>query len=199
MDERQVNEGKVRAGVALMLEGLGYTGWEDDPHLKDTPERVARAWCTELAPDTGPPEVTMFPGKENTGQMVILRGIPVRSMCAHHMLPIIGTATVAYISGGTKGVIGLSKLSRIVDYFARGLTVQESLTDNIADFLYKKIEDADGRSGCGVLIAADHHCMKVRGVKHDGDMVTSALRGNFFESSVRAEFLDLARRRSDHG
>lgn len=173
-------------GFANILDGLGI---EPGPHTKDTPERVARAWWDELCVGlTGPePKITTF--ESVVDSMIVSRGIPVRSMCAHHLLPFVGTATVAYIPAGNQ-ILGLSKLSRLVDYWSRRPQVQEELTEQIADAVHKAIaaeEPAEG--GVGVMIQARHMCMEMRGVKHASDMVTSAIRGTFFRPEVRAEFL----------
>lgn len=190
----------IAEGVKLILRGLGCD--PSDPHLLRTPERVAKAWVYELASgmDSPPPEVTMFPTVGDS-QMIILHDIPVRSVCAHHLLPFLGTAVVGYIPG-RKEVCGVSKLSRVVDYFARRPQVQENLTNQIADFLFEKVRrfGADVRGpdepgGVGVFIRANHMCMELRGVEHSGNMTTSAIRGSFNEAEIRAEFMSLALRK----
>lgn len=192
---------KVEEGFRLVLEGLGLN--LADPHLQDTPRRAARAWYHEICVGvTGPaPKLTLFP-QEGPAQMVLLRNIPVKSVCAHHLLPFIGTAAVAYIPGNGE-ILGLSKLSRIVDYHARRPQVQENLTNHIADHVWRLIrpdwaenfpEDLTdvAAGGVGVVVRANHLCMELRGVQHSGDMVTSSLRGVFEEGAVREEFLSLA-------
>jgi len=128
--------------------------------------------------------------------MIMLRHIPIRSVCAHHLLPFVGEATVAYIPGGGK-IIGLSKLSRIADYWARRPQVQEDLTAKIADYIAKLVTQRARhrqklKGGVGVIIRARHMCMELRGVAHQGEMVTSALRGAFLHGDARHEFLQLA-------
>lgn len=187
---------KLVEGFTLILEGIGAD--LDDPHFKDTPERAARAWWNELCAGLTkpPPKVTVFPIKGEP-QMVMLRNIPIQSMCAHHLLPFFGKAHIAYIPGRGE-IMGLSKLSRIANYYARRPQVQETLTSEIAEHIWDLIKgDSDshgqGTGGVGVMIRANHMCMCARGVNHDGDMVTNVLRGYFRSNpEVRAEFLQLA-------
>lgn len=209
---------KVIKGFRLILEGLGLD--LDDPHLKETPQRAARAWWFDLNEGiTGPePKITTFPS--TTDQMILLRNIPIHSYCAHHLLPFVGTATIGYVPGNGQ-ILGISKLSRIANFFSRRPQVQEELTEQIANaimvLVMKKpeprpdIEDASltidehqqavrekiwpegAEGGVGVVIRASHMCMTLRGVKHEGDMVTSALRGVFLSKpEARAEFLQMA-------
>ncbi len=207
--EREVGIMRIAIGFEYLLTGLGIE-YKDDPHMRDTPMRAAKAWYDEIcAGITGdPPKITTFPSKSDN--MVILRDIPVRSVCSHHLLPFIGSACVAYIPGDGK-ILGLSKLSRIVNYHSRRPQVQEDLTEQIADHVLslitrveeertwvddtsaghyniKRIEQA----GVGVVVRASHMCMLLRGVNHAADMVTSSLRGRFLESGLRSEFLALA-------
>jgi len=195
-DVRRMNmsgEGQVALGLAIVLQGLGVD--LADVHLKDTPWRAARAWHNELCAGLTTPEpvVTAF-DYGGTAEMQVLRDIPVHSMCAHHLLPFVGTAQVGYVSGNQK-LIGLSKLARIVDHFARRPQVQEQLTTMIADYLWERVGDQTMKrpGGVGVVIRANHFCMELRGVKHKGDMVTSALRGVFEEGRVRSEFMALVK------
>ncbi len=180
---------KVKEGITLLLDGLGID--HNDPHFKESPERVARAWteelCVGLKNETF--NLTTFPmTPEDQPNMVILQHIPVQSLCAHHLLPFIGEATVAYIPN--ESLCGLSKLSRVVDFFARRPQVQEHLTSDIAKYLQQKLKP----QGVGVIVKASHLCMEMRGVKHSGLMTTSALSGCFLKNStVRAEFMALAR------
>lgn len=182
-----VSMAKVEQAFELLLEGLGVG---KGPHTVDTPKRAAKAWFNELCAGltNPPPEIRFFTSK--AAEMVILRGIPIRSLCAHHLLPFGGEARIGYVPG--KGeVLGLSKLSRIADYWARRPQVQEELTQQIADSLAEVVVEGE-KGGVGVLIQANHLCMEFRGVRHAGDMVTSALRGVFLKPEVRAEFLQLA-------
>ena len=179
---------KVIQGIQLLLEGLGVD--MDNNHFHKTPERAAKSWMEEICSGLGEKQfrLTTFPISENyEPSMVVLQHIPVKSVCAHHLLPFIGEATVAYIPDGM--LCGISKLSRIVDYFARRPQVQEELTSDIANFLCENLNP----QGVGVIIKATHLCMAMRGVSHDGVMTTSSLKGSFLtESNVRAEFMALA-------
>lgn len=181
---------KVVAGFDLVLEGLGIQGTE---HTHGTAERAARAWWNELCAGlTGdPPKITTF--KSDADEMVVLRAIPIKSVCAHHLLPFVGHATIGYVPHGR--ILGLSKLARIADYWARRPQVQEELTEQIADAVAAQVfTKGKTGGGVGVVIRARHMCMEMRGVNHAGDMVTSSLRGVFKKKSeARAEFLALAR------
>jgi len=188
---RKQDEQKLVRGFRLILEGLGLD--LTSPHLRDTPERAARAWYHELCHGLtrAAPTITTFPS--TTNEMVVLRHVPIRSVCAHHLLPFSGSATIGYIPGGGK-VLGLSKLSRIADYWSRRPQVQEELTAQIADDVARHVLCRPDVGGVGVVIRAVHMCMALRGVNHSGEMVTSAMRGIFLSlPEVRAEFLDLAR------
>lgn len=159
--------------------------------IQETPNRVAKAW----AHWTGGYDVdikallkTFEDGAENYDEMVLVKGIPIYSKCEHHLADIFGTATIAYIP--EKRVVGLSKLSRLADAFARRLQVQERLTVQIADALMEHLQP----TGAAVLIRARHMCMESRGICQQGHhTVTSALRGVFkTDPSARAEFLSQA-------
>lgn len=177
----------VVAGFQLVLNGLGVP---KTPHTQDTAQRTAKAWWNELCAGLTkpPPKVTAFPSKVN--QMIVVRDIPVRSICSHHMLPFVGEARIAYIPGTGK-VLGVSKLSRLTDYWSRRPQVQEELTDQVADAIATYVVRGK-KGGVGVLIKANHLCMELRGVNHAGNMVTGALRGVFLRPEVRAEFLQYA-------
>lgn len=189
MKQSERNFSWVVSGFQLILNGLGVPITE---HTKDTAERAAKAWWNELCAGLTqpPPVITTFPSKVN--EMVILKGIPVRSVCSHHLLPFIGEARIAYVPGKGK-VLGVSKLSRLTDYWCRRPQVQEELTEQIASALADLVVNKQRNTGgVGVLIRANHMCMELRGVKHEGNMITSALRGVFLKPEVRAEFLKLA-------
>ena len=187
-----MNKGKVLQGMQMLLEGLG--GDLENKHFQKTPERAAKSWTEEICSGLGEKKfkLTTFPPSKNyEPSMVVLQHIPVKSVCAHHLLPFIGEASVAYIPD--KMICGISKLSRIVDYFARRPQVQEELTSDIANFIFEKLDP----QGVGVIIKATHMCMAMRGVSHDGVMTTSNLKGTFLkESNVRAEFMALAQTES---
>lgn len=159
----------------------------DAAGLEDTPGRIARAYAELLTPI--PFNATTFPNDEGYDELVVVRDIPFQSLCMHHMLPFHGTAHVAYLPG--ERIIGLSKLGRVVDLFARDLQVQERLTTQVADWIDEKLAPA----GVGVIIEAEHLCMSLRGVQKAGSRtVTSALRGSIKDDPrTRQEFLSLAR------
>ena len=162
----------------------------DREGLRDTPRRIA-AMYRELFDglQQDPVAVLSVGFEEGHDEMVILREIPFYSMCEHHFMPFHGEAHVGYLPDGR--VVGLSKIARAVDIFARRPQVQERLTGQIANC----IEDVLGAKGVGVVIEAEHLCMTARGVRKPGSkMVTSAMRGKFREdSNTRQEFLELIR------
>jgi GTP cyclohydrolase I len=143
--------------------------------LKKTPERVARMYAELLGGmHEDPKKHLKSTFTENYAEIVLLRDIPFYSICEHHLMPFIGSAHVAYLPTGT--VLGISKLARIVDCFARRLQTQERLTFQIADFLTESLKS----QGVAVIIESSHSCMTIRGIKKPGSvMVTSALRGLF--------------------
>lgn len=161
------------------------------PGLLETPDRVAAAWkewTCGYAMDPAEVFKVFEDGAEGCDEMVVVHDIPVYSHCEHHLAAIFGTATVAYIPNGK--IVGLSKLPRLVDIFARRLQVQERLTNQVADAIITHLQPR----GCGVVVKARHMCMESRGIKQPGSYTTtSALRGVFKEDpSARAEFLSLA-------
>jgi len=181
---------RFQSAVRDMLELVGEDPARDG--LLKTPERVERAmrWLTR-GYDLDAADVigdALF--QESHQNMVVVRDIEFYSMCEHHMLPFFGKAHVAYIPDGR--IVGLSKVARVVDVFARRLQVQERLTDQIAEAL----EDALAPRGVGVVLEASHFCMMMRGVeKQNSRTLTSALRGAFREdASTRDEFLRLVQR-----
>ena len=178
--------------VRRQLELLGED--PDRDGLLKTPERVAKslAWLTRGA-EIDPRDVVgdaLF--EESHENMVMVRDIELYSLCEHHMLPFFGKAHIAYIPSGR--IVGLSKLPRLVEVFARRLQVQERLTEQIAQAL----EDILAPRGVGVVIEAVHLCMMMRGVeKQNSSTITSALRGKFVDCPMtRNEFLGLAHRRA---
>jgi GTP cyclohydrolase IA len=154
-------------------------------HLADTPRRVAKAYAELLTPT--PFEATTFPNEDGYDELVLLRDIPFQSLCAHHLLPFHGTAHVAYLPG--ERIVGLSKLGRVVDRFARDLQIQERMTIQVADWLEQRLEPR----GVGVIVEAEHLCMSLRGVQKPGaTTTTSALRGLLRDDArTRQEFLSL--------
>jgi GTP cyclohydrolase IA len=159
----------------------------DAAGLQDTPGRIARAYAELLTPL--PFNATTFPNDEGYNELVVVSGIPFQSLCMHHMLPFHGTAHVAYLPDAR--IIGLSKLGRVVDLFARDLQIQERLTTQVADWIDEKLAPR----GVGVIVEAEHLCMSLRGVQKAGSRtVTSALRGSIKDDPrTRQEFLSLAR------
>jgi GTP cyclohydrolase IA len=183
---------RVAEGVRLMLSGLSVD--LDSDGLRGTPERVARAWAEILggyAEDPAKLFEAQFPS-ESYDELIVLSGISFHSTCEHHLLPFSGVAHVGYLPSLAKGrVVGLSKLARVVDVFARRLQIQERMTRQIGDTLQKHLEPI----GCGVIVQATHGCMVCRGVKKSGaQMTTSALYGLFKEPALRAEFMGFIRR-----
>lgn len=160
--------------------------------LQETPDRVAKAlshWFSGYAVDIAGLLKVFEDGAENYDQMVIVKDIPIYSKCEHHMADIFGTATIAYIPDGR--IVGLSKLSRLADAFARRLQVQERLTANIADAIEEHLKP----KGVGVIIRARHMCMESRGICQQGHhTITSALRGVLRDDPLaRQEFITLAK------
>jgi GTP cyclohydrolase IA len=157
----------------------------DADGLRETPGRIARAYAEMLTPTQF--NATTFPNDEGYDELVVVRDIPFQSLCMHHLLPFHGTAHVAYLPGDR--IVGLSKLGRVVDLFARDLQVQERLTTQVADWLVDQLSPR----GVGVIIEAEHLCMSLRGVQKAGSRtVTSALRGSVKpDPRTRQEFLSL--------
>ena len=170
---------------------LGFVGETEREGLKETPHRVAKAWkhwCSGYNVDIAALLKVFEDGADNYDQMVIVKDIPIYSKCEHHLADIFGTATIAYIPNGK--IVGLSKLSRLADAFARRLQVQERLTSQIADALVEHLQPL----GVGVVIKARHMCMESRGICQQGHhTVTTALRGVIKEQpATRAEFMQQA-------
>lgn len=175
-----------------ILRTLQFIG--EDPSregLSETPARVAKAWqfwCKGYNEDPADILKVFEDGAENVDEMVMVRDIPFYTHCEHHMAPFFGKATVAYIPNGR--IVGLSKINRLVDCFARRLQVQERLTTQIADAIMEHLKP----KGVGVIVSARHLCMESRGVCQQGhSTTTSALRGVMSDGTVRQEFLHLAK------
>ena len=186
--QRGVDLAKVEAGVRLILEGIGED--LDRPGLRDTPGRVARMYeeiTSGLRED--PTRVLEAVFDEGHDEMVMIRDIPIASICEHHLAPFVGKAHVAYIPNERGRITGLSKLARLVDGLARRPQVQERLTAQIADAMVERLEPR----GALVVIEAEHLCMSMRGVRKPGAVtVTSAVRGSFRDSmSTRMEAMNL--------
>jgi GTP cyclohydrolase I len=170
--------------VAALLRALGRDPAE--PHLADTPRRVADAYAELLTPP--PFDLTTFGNDEGYNELVLATGIPVQSLCEHHLLPFSGVAHIGYLPG--ERILGLSKLARVLDLFARDLQVQERLTQQVADWLQENLAPR----GVGVVIEAEHLCMSLRGVRARGARTTtSALHGVLREDArSRQEFFALS-------
>jgi GTP cyclohydrolase I len=173
-----IDQPRIEAAVREILEAIG-----EDPNrdgLKATPARVARMYaeiCAGLHEDPADHLTAVFEAEHD--EMVMVRDIPLYSLCEHHLAPFIGKAHVAYIPNDDGRVIGLSKFARLVDGFARRPQVQERLTSQIADALQSRLEP----KGVMVVIEAEHLCMSMRGVRKPGaSTVTSAVRGLFRNS-----------------
>jgi GTP cyclohydrolase I len=181
----EVDTQAAEDAVRRLLRSLGR-----DPagsHLADTPRRVAQAYAELLTPRRF--DLTTFPNDEGYDELVVATRIPVQSLCEHHLLPFTGFASIGYLPGDR--ILGLSKLARVLEMFARDLQVQERLTRQVADWLQEHLAPR----GVGVVIEAEHLCMSLRGVRAGGSRTTtSALLGLLREDArTRAEFLSLAR------
>jgi GTP cyclohydrolase IA len=189
----EIDQQTIQEAIRKVLEAVGED--PDREGLQRTPERVARAYEELLAGYRVDPVALINDAcfEENYDEMVLVRDIEFYSLCEHHMLPFLGRAHVAYIPNGH--VIGLSKIPRIVDMFARRLQVQERMTRQIADFLQHLLAP----QGVGVVVEALHMCSMIRGVKkHDSRMTTSTMLGSFRTNlASRVEFLDNISRSSE--
>jgi len=183
---KKINAERIKKAVKEILLAVGEDIEREG--LKQTPDRVARMYAELLG------GMHENPGKhlrsvftENYEEIVLLRDIPFYSICEHHLMPFIGSAHVAYLPSGR--VLGVSKLARIVDVFARRLQTQERLTYQIADFIMNSLKS----QGVAVVLEASHSCMTIRGIKKPGStMVTSALRGIFKrDPKSRSEIMSL--------
>jgi GTP cyclohydrolase I len=187
-EDRRVREIAQHMGRIIEILGLDRA----DPNLVGTPERVAKMYLELFSGITegAEPTVTFFPNDERYTSMVMEKDIPFYSLCAHHFVPFYGHAHIAYVPNDK--IVGLSKMPRILEFYARRPQLQERLTEQVATFLAQKLDP----QGVMVVVEARHLCVEMRGVKKPGAMtVTSAIRGIFFNKPVREEFLDLLNRR----
>lgn len=188
-----VDQARIRDAVVELLAAIG-----DDPSregLLETPRRIAEMYAEIFDGMHIDPREYLRVGFEVAhDEMVILRDIPFYSMCEHHFLPFHGSAHVGYIPEGR--VVGISKLARVVEGYARRPQIQEQLTSQVAEAIMEVLQP----DGVAVVVEAEHLCMTMRGVKKPGSrMLTSAMRGQFKRSSVtRAEFLSLVHGRHPH-
>lgn len=182
-EERVPDLARAESAATDFLRALGVS--LDTEHLRDTPGRMARAWAEMLTPREF--SLTTFPNSEQYDEMVVVRDIPLRSICEHHLLPFTGRACVGYLPG--ERIVGLSKLARIVEYFASRPQTQERLTKQIAAWLEEQLSP----QAVGVIIEAEHQCMAARGVQVVGAAtVTSTLLGQLRDDPrSRQEFLAL--------
>ena len=194
LDKSHANENvamnlDIEAAKKIIFDLLKVVGEDPDREgLKNTPDRVARMYTELLSGYSEEPAriINNALFHVNYDEMVLVRDIEFYSLCEHHMLPFLGRAHVAYIPAGT--VIGLSKIPRIVDMYARRLQIQERMTRQIADFVQETLQP----QGVAVVVEAIHLCSMMRGVKkHDARMTTSAMHGSFRANlATRQEFLD---------
>jgi len=173
----------AEAAAARLMHALGIA--TDGPDLVDTPGRLARAYAELL--DVPEYDFTTFPNTERYDELVLVQDIPMQSLCEHHLLPFSGVAHVGYLP--SERIVGLSKLPRTVDHFARRPQTQERLTMQIARHLDEQLSPR----GVGVVIEAEHSCMTLRGARaHDTRTITSSMLGHLrSEPAARAEFLAL--------
>ncbi len=181
-----IHKEDITRALYKMIEFIG-----DDPAregVAETPKRVVKSWDTLYGGYSQTPAEalnTKF-NVDDYDEMIVLKDIEFYSTCEHHMLPFFGKAHIAYLP--EEKIVGISKLARLVEVFARRLQIQEKLTTQIADSLMEVVKP----KGCGVVIEAKHFCMVSRGVnKQNSVMGTSALRGNFYEDDVKQEFFKL--------
>jgi GTP cyclohydrolase I len=183
VDEHAIDLTKATKAARDLLVSLGAD--LTAPGLVDTPNRLASAYAELLTPRPFNP--TTFPNDEGYDELVLARDIPFASLCEHHVLPFVGIAHVGYIPGDR--ILGLSKLARVVEHYARRLQVQERMTIEIATWLEAHLEP----KGVGVVLEAEHLCMSLRGVKARGSRTTtSAVRGRLRDDGrSRQEFFAL--------
>jgi GTP cyclohydrolase I len=182
---REVDLASAEAAAEQMLRALGLP--VDDADMAETPRRLVHAYAELLTvPEF---DLTTFDNAAGYDELVLVRDIPVRSLCEHHLLPFVGVAHVGYLPDDR--ILGLSKFARVVEHFARRAQTQERLTTQVADHLQHRLAPL----GVGVVIEAEHSCMSLRGARAEGARtVTSTLRGRLREDpSARTEFLSLAR------
>jgi len=188
-----VNQDKIKLAAVSIIEAIG----EDISReaMKDTPQRIAEMYAELFSGLDADPKTELTVGfEERHKELVILRDIPFYSMCEHHLLPFYGVAHVGYIPGVDGKVVGISKLARVVEIFARRPQLQERMTKQIADAIFEALQP----DGVGVVIQAEHLCMIMRGIKKPGtNVITSAMRGTFRNKAVtRSEFLSLIQGKS---
>lgn len=183
-----VDQDKIKLAAASIIEAIGEN--PDKENTKDTPQRIAEMYAELFSGLDADPKTELIVGfEEGHRELVILRDIPFYSMCEHHLLPFYGVVHVGYIPGADGKVVGISKLARVVEIFARRPQLQERMTRQIADTIFEALQP----DGVAVIIRAEHLCMIMRGIKKPGtNVITSAVRGTFRSKAVtRSEFLSL--------
>lgn len=183
-----LNQDKIALAMASIIEAIGENPLREG--IKDTPQRVAEMYAELFSGlDVDPKAELSVDFGEGYEEMVILKDIPFYSMCEHHLLPFYGVAHVGYIPSAGGRVVGISKLARVVEVFARRPQLQERMTQQIADAIFEALVP----DGVAVVIQAEHLCMIMRGIKKPGaSVITSAVRGNFRSKiATRSEFLSL--------
>jgi GTP cyclohydrolase I len=183
---REIDHAGVQDAARELLRALGAD--VESEGLQDTPRRVADAYAELLTPQ--PFRATTFPNDDGYDELIVAQAVPFHSLCMHHLLPFQGVAHIGYLPG--ERIIGLSKLGRVVELFARDLQIQERLTTQISNWLERELQPL----GVGVVLEAEHLCMSLRGVRKLGARtVTSALRGLVRDDPrTRQEFLALTTR-----
>ena len=191
-EEKQTMIKEAAKHYGRYMTALGFD-WKNDPNSSDTPMRVSKAFVNDLAEGvySEGPKITAFDNVDKYDGIVFQGNIKVHSLCSHHHLPFVGYAHVAYLPTSKGKVIGLSKLNRIVEFYARRPQVQENLTMQIHSHINEVCVE---NLGVAVMVEATHMCTCVRGVKHEGVMKTAKLSGNFFDwEAARDEFYDFIR------
>jgi GTP cyclohydrolase I len=183
---------RIASHVRGILRELGLD--LEDANLRGTDQRVAKMYLEMFSglAQGARPTITCFPNDEGYSSMVMERDIPFYSLCAHHLVPFYGHAHLAYVPD--QKIVGLSKLARILEFYAKRPQLQERLTEQVVTFLVEELKPL----GAMVVVQARHLCVEMRGVKKPGAVtVTSAIRGIFHERPIREEFLDLLRRANE--
>jgi GTP cyclohydrolase I len=187
-----VNDAAIRKAVTAIIKSIGED--PDREGLRETPQRVADMYAELFMGVDKDPRQELTVGYElGHREMIIVRDIPFYSMCEHHLLPFYGVAHIGYIPDVSGRVVGISKLARVVEIFAKRLQLQERMTSQIADAICEALQP----DGVAVVVQAEHLCMTMRGIKKPGsNVITSATRGLFrSRAATRAEFLSLVQGR----
>jgi GTP cyclohydrolase I len=187
-----VNQDKIKLAMASMIEAIGENPFREG--IKETPRRVAEMYAELFSGlDIDPKAELVVDFEEGYEEMVILKDIPFYSMCEHHLLPFYGMAHVGYIPSPGGRVVGVSKLARVVEIYARRPQLQERMTQQIADAIFEALQP----DGVAVVIQAEHLCMVMRGIKKPGTtVITSSVRGNFRSKvATRSEFMSLIQKK----